>query len=30
MERVIGIGGVFVEARDAKALAAWCREPRGY
>lgn len=26
MERVVGVGGVFFQARDPKALAAWYRE----
>ena len=29
MERVLGIGGVFFKARDAKALAAWYRDNLG-
>jgi predicted enzyme related to lactoylglutathione lyase len=29
MERVIGIGGVFLKARDPKALAAWYRDHLG-
>ena len=29
MERVVGIGGVFLKARDPKALAAWYREHLG-
>lgn len=29
MERVLGIGGVFIKARDPKALAAWYREHLG-
>ena len=29
MERVLGIGGVFLKARDPKALAAWYREHLG-
>lgn len=29
MERVVGIGGVFMKARDPKALAAWYREHLG-
>ena len=29
MERVMGIGGVFLKARDPKALAAWYREHLG-
>jgi predicted enzyme related to lactoylglutathione lyase len=29
MERVLGIGGVFFQARDPKALAAWYRENLG-
>ncbi|MFO0880405.1 MAG: VOC family protein [Gemmataceae bacterium] len=29
MERVLGIGGVFFQARDPQALAAWYREHLG-
>ena len=29
MERVVGIGGVFLKARDPKALAAWYRDHLG-
>jgi hypothetical protein len=29
LERVLGIGGVFLKARDPKALAAWYREHLG-
>ena len=29
MERVMGIGGVFLKARDPKALAAWYRDNLG-
>jgi predicted enzyme related to lactoylglutathione lyase len=29
MERVVGIGGVFLKARDPKALAAWYRQNLG-
>lgn len=29
MERVMGIGGVFLNARDPKALAAWYRDHLG-
>ena len=29
MERVLGVGGVFLRARDPKALAAWYRENLG-
>ena len=29
MERILGIGGVFLKARDPKALAAWYREHLG-
>ena len=29
MERVMGIGGVFLKARDPKALAGWYREHLG-
>jgi predicted enzyme related to lactoylglutathione lyase len=29
MERVLGIGGVFLKASDPKALAAWYREHLG-
>ena len=29
MEQVMGIGGVFLKARDPKALAAWYREHLG-
>jgi len=29
VERVLGIGGVFFQARDPKALAAWYREYLG-
>lgn len=29
MERVVGIGGVFLKARDPNALAAWYREHLG-
>ena len=29
MERVMGIGGVFLKARDPKALAAWYRDHLG-
>lgn len=29
MERVTGIGGVFLKARDPKALAAWYRDHLG-
>jgi hypothetical protein len=29
MERVVGVGGVFLKARDPKALAAWYREHLG-
>jgi hypothetical protein len=29
MERVLGIGGVFLKARDPQALAAWYREHLG-
>ena len=29
MERVLGIGGVFLKARDPVALAAWYREHLG-
>jgi predicted enzyme related to lactoylglutathione lyase len=29
MERVLGIGGVFIEARDPKSLAGWYREHLG-
>ena len=29
MERVTGIGGVFIKARDPKALAAWYQEYLG-
>ena len=29
MEKVLGIGGVFLKARDQKALAAWYREHLG-
>ena len=29
MERVLGIGGVFLKARDPKALAAWYRDHLG-
>ncbi|USN97866.1 MAG: VOC family protein [Phycisphaeraceae bacterium] len=29
MEQVLGIGGVFLKARDPKALAAWYREHLG-
>jgi hypothetical protein len=29
MEKVVGIGGVFFNARDPKALTAWYREHRG-
>lgn len=29
MERVLGIGGIFLKARDPKALAAWYRENLG-
>jgi predicted enzyme related to lactoylglutathione lyase len=29
MERVLGIGGVFYEARDPKALVAWYRDHLG-
>ncbi|NBO92633.1 MAG: VOC family protein [Planctomycetia bacterium] len=29
MERVVGVGGVFFQARDPKALAAWYREHLG-
>lgn len=29
MERVLGIGGIFLKARDPKALAAWYREHLG-
>ncbi|MBP3956374.1 VOC family protein [Gemmata sp. G18] len=29
MERVLGIGGVFIKARDPKALAEWYREHLG-
>ena len=28
-ERVLGIGGVFLKARDPQALAAWYRENLG-
>jgi len=29
MERVVGFGGVFLKARDPKALAAWYRDHLG-
>lgn len=29
MERVLGIGGVFLKARDPQALAAWYRDHLG-
>ena len=29
MERVLGIGGIFMKARDPKALAAWYRDNLG-
>jgi predicted enzyme related to lactoylglutathione lyase len=29
MERILGIGGVFLKARDPEALAAWYREYLG-
>src|SRR5262245_46560719 len=29
MEKVLGIGGIFLKARDPKALAAWYRENLG-
>jgi predicted enzyme related to lactoylglutathione lyase len=29
MERVLGIGGIFLKARDPKALAAWYRDNLG-
>ncbi len=29
MERVLGVGGVFLKARDPKSLAAWYREHLG-
>lgn len=29
MERVLGIGGIFLKARDPKALAAWYRDHLG-
>ena len=29
MAKVIGVGGVFLKARDAKALGAWYREHLG-
>jgi predicted enzyme related to lactoylglutathione lyase len=29
MERVLGIGGVFIKAREPNALAAWYREHLG-
>src|ERR1051326_3553333 len=29
MEKVTGIGGVFMKARDPKAMAAWYREHLG-
>src|SRR3954452_13231619 len=29
MERVLGIGGFFIKARDPKALAAWYRDVLG-
>lgn len=29
MERIVGIGGIFLKARDSKALAAWYREHLG-
>ena len=30
MERITGIGGVFIKARDAKALAAWYDKHLGF
>lgn len=29
MEKILGLGGVFLKARDPKALAAWYREHLG-
>jgi hypothetical protein len=29
MKRVTGIAGVFLRAKDPKALADWYRQPRG-
>src|SRR6202043_3320519 len=29
MERVMGVGGIFLKARDPQALAAWYREHLG-